>query len=715
MPRSKINYVDLQLRNMDWQNLYGSNNAAKFQDDEHKIYHKSLWRRRIRKAVVEVSRDFEKEGKESKKIKQSAVSEDEVVIKLYRLFENQLKREKKFLNFSIANNEVENTIENKAILNQLQSSYGVAISRLEDLLKGKRKDLLMGDEIASAKSLLNTAKSYGQAFSNYINILTTATGDGDPIPKLLRDKEFINQMAGKYSKISSKAIAKQAYNKATGKNDGVPVKEFYEDLFGVFFGLSISHGDVEKIKSKGISVQKEKDLLKDMKKEEKAAFIKRFQEFMRKYFHEADGDFSKQLRNLTAVKMKGAIFDQIYKDFTGNRDNRIVKLGSSSRINGGEKGVTEANEKQLKEMLKELLRQLQDKKEGIQDFNIPGLVDIHADYKTSGNSAYLSLQTDIEAAREDENTSPTNLTYKKLRDDFVALLVEQLIIQGQKTDKNFKINGEQKKRLMDAAFEKYTDKTRAKTAYKNGKEVLDAMSAYGPAQMTGLLGEIATAYELGKAFSTTVATTGASKNNGSQSHYDVLLSLGGMGNRIGFQVKQYSKTSATIYSDDGFTPTSRQMEKYYPSKIVDDIRFLTANGKFLTEVANFPGNLYEDKNNILSSIRDVSLPHLGSFLRITDNVNDIANSDVYVISGKYIPSSYLVTIMIEKYITYKRENKDVLSVEGKFPNYTDKAAPAEGESREDRIANYVWIDNILNKLKTISIQFHGITIDTNGF
>lgn len=675
-----VNYMDIQLRDMDLYRIYSSEDLTnKFLDTQRRIYSASQWQRKTKLAVKHTATILEGQSINKQ-------GEDIVTQKIRDLIKTQRKREITYLNQ--VSTQLKKRVKDDV---SFDSSLIDKINKMISALKGK------------GETTLDQAKKFNQFCRDFIG--KTTANSSSSIVELLRSDALVTAMSGQGSKIFSTKIAEKA---------GVNVSEFYSDLFNVFFGiqsstskkLTSSTKNMKELAKKGVDISSTLALLQNNTKKS-AIFEAKFKEFIRKYF--ATESFSQQILDSTAPLIDSALFSSIYQNFSGSKTKKKVIVSGTSK---NAKGLSESNEKQLKGMLKEVFKIVLQNQSTPMDIEIPNYLVIHSSPGYQGGAYQNKLLVEIDQHKSNGTANNAGVA-PQLREKFMNILIKEMkhINKKQKLVDSKAIDKEREE-LKRAIFSKqasvyFSEITR--TAFKKGEDNLKAMAAYGEGQMRGLLGEIAAAYELQTSLDydnrANVSITGAQRGLTGQVHYDILF--GG----TGFQVKQYSGMKISLYnSEKGFTPASSAMGKYYPKDVIKGIRFLTANGRFLTE-ADIPWNRYSNDKIILDDIKRASQPFVGNFLRVTDEINKQVNSDVYILNGMYIPSSYILSLALKQYEKYleKEGENSLISVtkEREYPKWVEK--------KKQESPALVEIDSIKRQLTPIKIKFKGVTINLSDF
>lgn len=635
---------------------------------------------------------------------------------------------------SLVLNKSNSKVENNPVVQTLVKLYNIRLKREQAFIKEWEKHFNTSrkGKLAFPMNGNYTPEGnykYAQDFSKFIQSAVGAADD--PIISALRNPSFCQQIAGLSSKVFSTAASK---GHSSGNKNQSDINLYYQNLFDTFF-FGAKYGDkggpmpisIEEMVSKGETIGS-------------SIFQERFKNFIAVYYPSISDDVNKYLNQLGAEAAK-----KIYK---------VFKKSAPQSFNfsiGQDRGVSEQTEQQLKKMLLSTLRQLAELKGNSYDqFSVKGVLEVHPDWQETEDGFHMAVQMKIDEKkrertqlRADQAAGVTrngkkidmrnyNRTYivdhsddavvdsatgelKQIKTLFLDYLCREI-----KKFNGHEVTSKERSILSTATFQKI-DQT-----IKRGDKALAAMSAYGPEQMRGLLGEIATAYALqtGNAKTYTEVTGGdrASGKAGGQLHYDVVATINNM--NIGFQVKNYSNIDGkgqTLYPTTVGLGT-KEMYKYFNANDVRHYRWLYANGNFISK-QGFVSNLHEQ---MVSSFFN-SIPN---FLRITDaqDTETGIQSDIYVLGNFYIPSSYLICCAIKE---VKRElqsskGQEMFTFSTEFPNYRRKMPPtditrtnADGTTRQSQKhksayidKNIIWINDtkktgIFGKAK---INFSGINI-----
>ena len=675
------NYLDIQLRDMDYLKTYGGNLRAAFLDPANWYDTDGYFEEKYIAALQKAKSVL------SLKKANTIQTNNPVLQTLIQLYRDRLQREKNFIS-------------------QWESFFG--ISR-----KGTVVYPMNGNYTIDAN------KKYAQSFSKFIQ---QAIGSkDDDIIQALRSDAFATQITGLESKVFS-TKASDRFNK--GKKKGQSnLNKYYESLFDTFF-YKANGGKVGSIP---ISLE---EMINRGEQLGGTIFKKKFLEFIKRYYAEISPQVEESLDSLGNEAMK-----RIYQNLSKNNP-KTFKFKVE-----GDRGVSKKTEKQLKKMLLKTLQEIADatstEKSRYEHFSIPGLLEVNKDWTENESGFHMQIQLEVNKLREQRSNLKKrkrggekidmrhyNRTYLvDHEDDMVTdqngnpTQLKNLFLQYFKQELSSylkrEITPQEETDLSRAIFQKI-DKT-----IKRGDKALTAMSIFGPGQMKGFLGEVATAYALqqgkganGEKVYTEV--TGAERGAHGQLHYDVVAVI--KDTMVGFQVKNYNSIEnkgRTIY-DTTIKMGSQDMYKYFNKDDVRYYRWLFANGKFISQT---------DIPDLRQQLEDSLFNSTAYFLRIADaSIDGGIDSDIYVLGNFYIPSSYLITCAIDR---VKREleaqsEQQLFTLTGDFPMYRYKLEPKTitdpktGAVTEKHMSsgikkNIVW----LNKSKCLgktTITFKGITI-----
>lgn len=635
--------------------------------------------------------------------------------------------------------------------------------------------------VPTEKQMVKYARDFSKFIYLLLGINLAPDNEDGLIIRTLRDSKFIERIAGQSSAVFSTSAAKRAEqnNKKSIRVGQSMINSYYEELFGVFCLNRSPRGYVNKFEDNGAKLIL-KDTLTELTKNEReyldkqtnvkkinsvkpqAIFQKNFTLFIKKYYPELKDKIDKNFFNNISQH-----FEDIYTNFKGAGSKPIIILHGSSE----NRGVSYDNEQQLKKMLLETLRWGAGHTGDYSAFEIPGLLDIHERWDQGDQFFYKEIQVKINDLREQfkqegEDGKDRRMTYeKKINEEgkkehdldkpltrhnveeqianyFFDWLIGQIRSYTGKT-----ISDEGRRKLKRATLAKISG------YYTWGNKLLKKLSAFGPQQVRGLIGEIATAYsiEAHSGLGNEIVGASMSSSGTGQSHYDVEAVLNG--NSIGFQVKNY-KTGDSI---NGLYATSlglgqQAMYRYFSKEEVRNYRWLFANGLFLSSKGG--DRRFNGPDSLRKKMEESFLDNIPYFLRIGDAANgDLdqqINSDIYVIGDYYYPSSYLI---IAAYQAARKRTEEIkrggnvkrlITITGKFPNYSKKYKTDEqhttnklkeydenkqwtgnyvardkykqvrisssGKSKSYEDANLIYIDRLKTRLLDATINFSGITV-----
>lgn len=691
---SSINYLDIQLRDMDYKGVYGNiSDKFLYKKDDNKYTQKDGEEEKS----IDYEAPFIKAFNDAREIltgnfSSGKVRYDSIEKILYPIFEKRVEREQAFIESWVQlykDNEV------------LQKN--ITIPKL--VLKGKFPSEA-------------TLKKYANDFSKFIKIITGESNGLDAqdrkIINALRDPNFCDSAAGEYSKIFSRRAAtrKELEDEAgLGKINGQDaINKYYEDLFNTFFfGGTVLNSKLGRIVYTTNSIKKvflsgNKKEIKALQKTNPSEIFKRnFYNFIEKYYKdliEKNSDFEEKLMDLK--------FDAIERIFSNLSRIKTEKIILKNDLTG--KGVSHDNEMILKSMMEQTFREIAGSPNLYKNYEIEGLIELSEDWRKSPQGFHQTLQVRINDATakfrnkkgtwydqqgnlggtsdyrysnwswnvdRDKDKSQNrigktiseNTYYANAGTDYERPLVQEFL--NFLTNKMGQIDEEHKDKLRKAVF----GMTGGGTA--RGLHVLKLMSAPSPGHFRGMCGEIAMAYIL-RSVKVKTAITGSemSSSGTGQVHYDVvarLLNEGGVKN-IGFQVKNYninmSKKALYTTSD---SLSSDKMKRYMPESDLKKYRWIVANGTFITTKNTSPK--FQSKRSLIDNLEKSLIRYTDAFLRINDagdDINNSINSDIFVIGDKYYPSSFLIG---KAYYKQKdNSQKNLFTFSGNFPNYSKKVA-----------------------------------------
>lgn len=640
------NYLDIQLRDMDYLNRYGSDIRGAFLDPQNVYESNGYFEKKYKAALNSAISVLDLHRA------QTVVTDNPVIQTLIGLYRERLRREVNFIR-------------------EFEKNYKV---------KWTGTFPRTGNYHASENI------KYARFFSEYIQSMV---GDSDdPIVSTLRSENFAVKIGGKLSSVWSTAAARRVQSTEVDQSD---INLYYENLFNTFFFGSTANNGVQKSTLGRIG-----RLLNHSAGEK--AFKEKFKQFTDTYYRELFEGESKNreemellIDSLDAAAIKG-IYQSFYKN---NPKNFIFKKGQ-------DRGVSKNTEHQLKSMLLATLRQLAEKSgKSYSDFSIPNLLQVNADWKQTSNGYHGEVQIKIDEGKAQRKEQLASIEQRKRKGEKVdkrtynrTYLVkhEDDLLEtddGMKTSKQIfldymikqiseEIGRSMTKDEIDcfsrAVFQKI-DKT-----IKRGEKFYQTLSTYGPTQLKGFLGEIATAYAIqsSKIFNSGVGSkrtayteiTGASRNKlGQQIHYDVVARIKDM--HIGFQVKNYGniEKGANLYGETLGMGT-KDMYKFFGTD-TQKYRWLFANGRFISN--------YDGMPDLKQKLEDSLYNYTSNFLRITDaEASDMIESDIYVLGKFYVPSSYLIACAIDRVERDLEGRSDVnklFEIQGDFPKYRKKANP----------------------------------------
>lgn len=779
---NKVNYLDIQLRDMDYRNFY-SNLYDKFIDPlgfymgEDK---KHLFEQGFSKALKEAKSNLLFQSYNAQSIKNQIVVQKngkmsfrgtEIYQMMNGQYKERLKKEQTF-------------IENwtNVIVDRIDKKYDPQNKQEKKIvgsLKSEAKKLYNNfriTELANAESLnyWNRKNQKDPYMENYVNEFDKLVKKMNTIEDIGNDREqkkreiifqkirsnqFAIEMAGGLSSAvySTNAVSKYLKQSKSTQNIQQGLQGFYEDLFNVFF-FNVSGGTVKgSIKGKtptemwtlltagggiGTAAAHKNALIA------KQNFETKFKDFVNKYYK--DIIKNEELDNFFK-KINTDYIEKIFAYQTGVKTGQRFTFGEKT---GGkfkyERGVSSTTQAQLKKMLEETFKGVANENNmssnHYHDFNerMKGLVRIDDHFVSNLNGdgkilCYKDLQIEIDEAQakrklrlelqkilksksislmekqqkldeaynngqgyisKDEYTQKmvdmrhSNVAFEKeIRSKFINLFISKLqscfpdnhtVIWRSEENKNDMLTNrnirdkivEDEKIIRDATFKRIEGNA------KTGKLFLQAMSAYSPEAVKGLLGEISAAYELRTRGITDIQVVGSEEDSlKMQKHYDVVFSF--KGNRFGMQVKNV-KTSDdvvgrgvkyTLYRTE-LSLAEKAMYRYFSPDQVKTYRWLFANGTFLEK------NGVDTVNDIKELLTVNFLAATPEFLRIRNaselNTGKSIDSDIYLIGNTFYPSSYFIykayKIAVQQFFENAKKGK-LFKISGDFPAYVYKADP----------------------------------------
>lgn len=676
------NYLDIQLRDMDYLKTYGSNLRGAFLDPANWYETDGYFEKKYEQALNEARSVL-------KLNKANTVQTDNPVLQtLIQLYRDRLNKEKLF------------------------------VKKWEEFFGIDRKQTISYP--MNGNYTISANRKYAEGFSKFIQ---SAIGSSDDqVISALRSEAFATQITGLESKVfSTKASERKKRGKKKGQSN---LNMYYENLFDTFF---YGPKGEKKAGAMPVSLQEMKDSGETIGSK---IFRERFLKFIRTYYNEITPYVEE---GLAALGDKAA--ERIYKDFQkGNPEAFRFKME-------GGRGVSIKTEKQLKRMLLTTLREIADATDTsptrYEKFTIPGLLEVNKAWDEDQAGFHMAVQVKVNQLREQRSELKRrkaggekidmrhyNRTYLVDHEDD-----EVLDSSGNPTQlKNLFLNyfkeelrkfigrdltAQEENDLSHAIFQKI-DKT-----IKRGDKALTAMSIFGPGQMKGFLGEVATAYSLQKGKGkggekVYTEVTGAERGATGQLHYDVVAII--RDTMVGFQVKNYNtiETKGRTMYDTTVGLGRQDMYKYFSKDDVKYFRWLFANGRYISQT---------DIPDLREQLEMSLFNQTQYFLRIADaSIEGGVDSDIYVLGNFYIPSSFLIACAIDR---VKRElnaqgEQQLFTLTGDFPAYRYKLEPKTridpktGAITEKHMTsgvknNIVWL-NRSRCLGKSQITFKGITI-----
>lgn len=737
--KKNINYLDIQLRDMDYLNLY-SGMYDRFIDPLG-YYSENSFEKGFSEAFNEVKSNLSiSEGNIKRainKISKATKNEEDDFLKgtyIFKVFKKQFQER----------------------LAKEQSFMNACITERKNLNFLKIPQRVSGNIKLNSPTVGTEMKEYKSSFNQFIQSLRGFGSEEDfqgkkAIAQILRRIDFAQEINGGLSSAvySTNTVARymQRQKKAGNKNlqsKEKELKDFYKQLFDTFF-FGVRADKIIGAHGGSMTPDKMCTLLSDNTVDiERDEFEKRFRAFIGKYYQEIN---TTQLDNF---------FNNLYQ--TGSNSLEKIfqyQIKSSSykfkfedaASSKYERGVSKNTQDQLKRMLEETFRQIaqvntQGKTKMSDNYyaafnkQMQGLVRIGEDYgsNVNGNGKNLSYKTiqetiDIEKGRrtlrlklkkelkkyknnpkkqdelineaiqagyltKDELDSffssgvlsvdmrHSNVAFERqIRSNFITLLFSVL----KKFTK--KITKEEIKNILTDDFLKKEEATIREVVFKKldgstktGKLFLDALSAYNFEGVKGLLGEIAGAYEQKARGFQSVAISGFELDKlKMQKNYDIVIEIGEK--KFGMQVKNV-KNIDSVGRNVRYTLyrtelslAEKAMYRYFSSDQVKTYRWLFANGDFLEQNGI---STFSDVKKLMEANFITAVPE---FLRIS-NAADIGenkiDSDIYLIGNVYYPASYMIFKAYEKVkkeFMSKAKSGKLFRISGSYPKYSYKADP----------------------------------------
>lgn len=575
-------------------------------------------------------------------------------------------------------------------------------------------------------------KTYRKRFSEFIKLATRE--NGNPLITAFRNGDYAELISGKMSMVRSTLIAKD-YMKNNEKADlteAQAYQKFYEDLFRLFF-FDETDEELKRI----VTNSRLTDAMKKFSRggKGKEGFNKLFNKFMKDYF---ESDFIEELSNgkkfnLTAAMVKSA-FQEVIDQMGTKADTRFSFREEQI------KGVSIITEEGLKKLLLETIRKIIDKttlgKNKQAKYNelnrlSGGRLIIQDDWRKTNNGLTAKFQVDLRKAK---NNSDNKKMMEKIKKSFYEILkfgIERFYM-------NSSSNKEEALETLEDDYDIIWE-ILCTTIIKDEKmgvsfdeaspqQILETLSFYGPAQLKGLLGEIATAYAMNSYLGLGTAITGSMRNESGELNYDVVAQIKDL--NIGFQVKNYKEQdSVTLYKTSFSMEQKSALKKYMPYDSSDNksdgslYRFLMANGMLIENDNMINNNPSLGTKDVRGKLTQGLYRYTNNFLRITD-ANDIQDrivtSDIFVIGNEYYPASYLIFLVMKQVIKQTEDDSmsKLFSITGAYPMPQKKVyhrkLRADGK-RNPAASGFTRKDLVILERKRVLaknvINFAGVTIN----
>lgn len=499
---------------------------------------------------------------------------------------------------------------------------------------GKIKEKSDGSALAASIAQINIAEIIGTA---QIKQMTS----------MFRDSLFRTEVGGRYSTLSYTRLGKGERSKGKQKANDV-MTELIKD----FQAQNILQGTAQ---SSGPKWEQFLNLVFGLTPKEIEAFQNSLDSFVQQEINNVLAEQLQKVILASAVDGKG--------NFKISTSEKVVK-DAYKNIAFSLQSIAKDWVKKL-ENKKDTLEQALTKMEKEDLFPIEGSLaagKIVGSYNNANYSAFVQTSlTLIQDAKDKKNTTSER---NKIRDNFWKIIVESA--NKTRLNRNNFLNNEETKEFFFKAFD----------SIFNSTEKIQALEAYGPGQITGVLDELAGALEL-KANEkiSEVEIIGRKKlSDSAQGNVDITFKLG---NKIyGVQAKNYSKStqsSITLYNDTSFRIMSNDSERYIEEGLLKTLRFLIANAHIVDEYSS------DFNNKSLETIRSdmefalySALPALirQNLVKNKLDENILTTNTIYILNGRYFLASYLL-IKLYQEAKYQLENavkeNRMITLTGNFP------------------------------------------------
>lgn len=691
MPEPIINYLDIQLRNMDYLGKYGANNKqGQFLDSENFYENKEAFNKGFERAFNIASVTLNQTRDQGGKVRTESIQS--LFLKLYN---SRLQRERAFLDAWLKAHPITDAQKTGEVDRVYKELLAVMPRPTVRMPKGEK------------------SFTYANAFSKFITTLlgVNLNTEDQAIINTLRNDDFAKEIAGLHSNIYTDRVIKnaQSRNISVNHNGQSLVNSYFEDLFNVFYlGETTTGKNGNKI-SANFNIEENLNLLLKSNADRRI-FRQKFKAFLDKYYPEISEKVSVNILS----SLRDNAFKGIYQNFKGKKESGKIIL----HANLNEKGVSEKNEQQLNKMFLETLRKItQVKNSGLlyEDLSIQGVIKLNESWSTANGKFNKELQIKIDNLIDRFNTlgGKKDRRQNKVIQDAITAFSEEyfnwIMSKIQQWNRDISFSADSKKQLRYATLSKMSG------VEGWGSKMLKKISAYGPTQVRGLLGEIATAYALQRGAKLNTEITGSlqSSSGTGQLHYDVKAMIN-KDLTIGFQVKNYKEEKSIRLYKTSIGLGTAAMRRYFNPDDIKNYKWLFANGIFLTHKQGSPR--FKDEASLKKKMADSFITAIPYFLRIGDaasgDIDDQINSDIYVVGNHYYPASYLIERAYAATIDEKKlTSKKIFSIEGNFPPYAEKYLSKNRkygteffQKRDKETGQWVATDRLRTKQKIVSSE-----------
>lgn len=705
---SKYNYLDLQLRDMDPFNTYKNGNKAgsiwyKFTDALHHYHKDNYFLENVEQAIDDATNELPsiQYGTDAQ------ITKESMEYTFSRLLKTQIAREKNFM---------------KGVMSYFSGSVKTEVNK-------KAAELL-----AAEPSLDADMDNYCRKFNDVISTLIKGNMGNEGkliVLEALRSKEVAEMITAQKTYISSTVAVRRRNEMDKVQHE---VDEYFEEAMDMFFGLNKTQNKTKRhlYDDNGLTKEEAKKVFEKSIKKNEVIFRTKFMQFIENWYG-SNPKFVEMIReHFEQLIIDQGLIDGLF-DQPGRQKGKVHMISKTKRKKDDKKGLTKTDETQIKNMLKYILRKagVEWDNDDLAPEDKPLGISIHMNWRENENGYGALLQAaqdQYDKSKQLTETRKKGMVGKqqgvrggntnKLKTQFVNIIYDNVISYVGK--KNVDISkGVLKEDLRSVIFTTVDNKD------VRGVASLQMMMAFSLEQMQGLLGEIATAWAMKEGLKiSNVGITGRETTESWQKHYDVIVkfSVDSKKNAMqsfGIQVKNYTGDKVTLYDDTSFSFKGNKIpEKYFDQDVFTSMKFILANGQFLIEdkgitKAGADIGMQLSKKGIAEYIQQNAAMHIGAFLRIEDMAEQAlkgsksTNSDIFVIGNRYIPSSYIIYKIYQKFQEQfsKDKFKSLIKVEmGKnFPDYETRVP-----GTTDQV---VYIDKMQNSLQNFKVNFMGLTLD----